>query len=251
MKFCVLASGSKGNCTYVEIENHKFLIDIGTNFLYTSSKLKEINVCAEEIEAIFITHVHEDHIGGLKRFIKMCNPRVYLTQKMYEDIDIKLINYEIYDDLINIDKIVIDTIKLSHDTKECRGYIFSYNDKSLVYMTDTGYINIKNHNKLKNKSIYIMESNHDVNLLMKGRYPYHIKMRVLGDKGHLSNKDSANYLSKFIGNSTKYIVLAHLSQDNNNPELALTNLKETLNTTGIIPCIMIATQQERMDLIEV
>ena len=147
--------------------------------------------------------------------------------------------------------ILIDTITLSHDTRECRGYIFNNNDKSLVYITDTGYINVKNHNKLKDKSVYIIESNHDVNLLMKGRYPYYIKMRVLGDKGHLSNKDSAHYLSKFIGDKTKHIILAHLSQDNNNRDIALDDLKEALNNTGVNPNIMIATQQDRLDLIEV
>lgn len=252
MKFCVLTSGSKGNCTYLEINNHKFLIDIGINFLSLSSKLEEINVKCEEIEAIFITHLHQDHIMGLKRFVKKYSPMIYVTKKMYENLDVELDNYELYDTNIEIQNIYIDTIQLSHDTPECRGYIFNYDNRSLVYITDTGYINIKNHDKLKDKTIYIMESNHDVNLLMKGRYPYHIKMRILGDRGHLSNKDSANYLSKFIGNNTKCVILAHLSHENNDPDIALNNLKQVLmENNEQHPNILIATQENRTELIEV
>lgn len=252
MKFCVLASGSKGNSTYIEINKHKFLIDIGINFLLLSNKLNEINVSVEEIEAIFITHLHQDHIAGLKRFIKKYNPTIYLTKTMYENLDIILDNYALYEDNILIDDISIETIRLSHDTPECRGYILNHLGKSLVYITDTGYINVKNHEKLRNKTSYVFESNHDVNMLMKGKYPYHIKMRILGDRGHLSNHDSATYLSKFIGNDTKTIVLAHISHDNNSYEMALDNLIGVLNERNKkIPQIIAAKQEERTELIEI
>lgn len=252
MKFCVLASGSKGNSTYIEINNHKFLIDVGINFLLLSNKLSEINVNIEEIEAIFITHLHQDHIAGLKRFLKKCSPKVYLTKTMYENLDVDLNDYVLYDNDFLIEDINVETIRLSHDTPECRGYIFNYANSSLVYITDTGYINVKNHEKLQNKTSYIFESNHDVNMLMKGKYPYHIKMRILGDRGHLSNHDSANYLSKFVGDNTKNIVLAHISHENNSYDKALDNMVEVLNEKHKpIPQIMVAKQEERTDLIEI
>ena len=97
-----------------------------------------------------------------------------------------------------------------------------------------------------------MESNHDVNMLMKGKYPYHVKMRILGDRGHLSNKDSANYLANFIGENTKHIILAHLSKENNEPNLALNNLKQVLEEKNKYnPDILIAMENNRTELIEV
>ena len=109
------------------------------------------------------------------------------------------------------------------------GYIFEEDGHSLVYITDTGYINAKNHQKLSNKNMYILESNHDIDMLMNNpKYPYHLKQRILGDKGHLSNKDCSYYLSKFISENTKCIILAHLSEHNNTPSLALEELKKTL-----------------------
>jgi len=248
----VLASGSKGNCTYLETNNHKCLIDVGMNYKYISAKLEEIGVDIKDIDTILITHAHTDHINGLKKVVKDVNPKIYLTEKMLNELGYEIENCNLISDDFVLDDLNIEIVKLSHDADDINGYILSSNDKSIVYITDTGYINVKNHKKLKNKNLYIMESNHDVNLLMKGKYPYHIKMRILGDKGHLSNKDSANYLSNFIGDNTKYIILAHLSHENNNPELALNNLKEVLKEKNINnPDIIIATQEERTELIEV
>lgn len=247
MKFCVLASGSKGNCTYLEIENYKFLIDIGTNFLYTSTKLKELNVEPNEIDAIFITHIHDDHIAGLKRFIKMCNPKIYLTQKMKDNLDLEILNYAIYEENIgNYEEIKISTVKLSHDTPDCRGYIFEHNEKSLVYITDTGYINVKYHNALSDKTAYIIESNHDVDMLMNSKRYRPLKMRILGDEGHISNKDCNYYLSKFITSNTRTIVLAHLSEEANTPDLAYSTISESFKNISI----NVAKQHDRIEMID-
>lgn len=253
MKVCVLASGSKGNCCYIESNNTKILIDIGINCTNVETKLKQINVDPSEIEGIFITHTHTDHTDGLKVFTKKYNTKVYLTEKMYEDINKHINDYEIIGQELNLNDIKIITVKTSHDTSDSNGYIVESNEKSIVYITDTGYINIKNHKILKDRNIYILESNHDIEKLMNNpKYPYHIKQRILGDKGHLSNKDSAYYLSKFIGNNTKYIVLAHLSEENNSQELALKTLKETLIESQIDDeNIIIAEQNNITRLLEV
>ena len=111
---------------------------------------------------------------------------------------------------------------------------------------------MKNYHRLKNKNMYIFESNHDVTMLMEGKYPYHIKQRILGDKGHLSNKDCAYYLSQFVTENTEYIVLAHLSEDNNTPEIAQETLFKTFEKSGkAMPKVIIAKQKESTDLIEV
>lgn len=247
MKFCVLASGSKGNCTYIEINSHKYLIDIGMNFLYVSSKLKEINVEPSEIEGIFITHIHEDHIQGLKKFIKEVNPIIYLTEKIYNNIKIPIDKYICIEDDIYLHGFKIETIKLSHDTPECLGYIFITDNDSLVYITDTGYINQKYFKQLENKTAYILESNHDIDMIMNGNRPHFLKMRIIGDEGHISNKDCLFYLSKFVGEKTKHIVLAHISQDNNDPDMVLKNVKEKINVIDI----QVAKQDDRLEVVEV
>jgi phosphoribosyl 1,2-cyclic phosphodiesterase len=165
---------------------------------------------------------------------------------------INIYDYFFVTEKIKLGSTYIDYIKTSHDANDSRGYIFEEDNTSVVYITDTGYINTKYYPKLENKSLYIMESNHDIELLMNGRYPYPLKQRILGDKGHLSNKDSAYYLSKLIGNDTKRIILAHLSEENNTPDLAYQTLNEVLKNINKDDIeIIVAKQNERTDLIEV
>lgn len=250
MKISVLASGSKGNCTYVETENNKVLIDLGMSNLYVEKSLSSLNVNADEIDSIFITHTHVDHIAGLKVFVKKHHPTVYLTKKMYEELYSVIDNYVIIEDKIYLNDLVVDYFKTSHDTPDSVGYIFSSNEKSFVYVTDTGYINVKSFKNLTNKDAYVFESNHDIELLMNNsRYPYHTKQRILGDRGHLSNVQSSDYLKQLTGDNTKYIILAHLSEQNNDPVLALNTLEQKLNNDKIN--IMVACQNEKTELIEV
>lgn len=228
MKIVVLASGSKGNSTYIEYNNTKILIDIGISCLSLEKKLREFGVSCNELDAVLITHTHTDHIGGLKTFSKKYDVPIYMTEIMLNDIDytIKSIEY-IYESILFIKDLSVKVIKTSHDVDDSNAYIIK-GDKEVVYITDTGYINRKYYRTLLNKEVYIFESNHDVELLMNSKYPYHVKTRILGDRGHLSNKDSAYYLSKLVGNSTKYVVLAHLSEENNTDELALSALNNSL-----------------------
>lgn len=252
MKVIVLSSGSKGNTTYIETQTTKILIDIGNTCKYITEKLSTIGVTLGEINAVLITHTHTDHIKGLKTFTNNYSAPIYITEKMHPKIPyVKQYKY-IESSLITIRDIKINIIKTSHDAEDSVGYIINNNDKSIVYITDTGYINKKYHPMLSNRDIYIMESNHDVEMLNNGPYPFPLRQRILSDKGHLSNHDSAKYIGDFIGPKTTNIVLAHLSHENNTPELAketlLAKLQE-LNMTQIH--IDIALQDQETEIIQV
>ena len=254
MKACVLASGSKGNVTYIASSTTKILVDLGTTSLYAEKALKDINVHPGDITSIIISHTHSDHVNGLKVFLKKYPATLFLSQKMYNELSkiFKIENYEIIDDDFKIGDIEIEVIKTSHDSDDSNAYIFKNGESSIVYMTDTGYINQKNHKKLLNKDLYIFESNHDIKKLMDGPYPYYLKQRILSDKGHLSNEDSAYYLSKFIGDKTKMIILYHLSEQNNEPEIALNTLKTTLKENNLeFNNIILSSQTKRTDVVEV
>ncbi len=253
MRIQVLASGSKGNCTYVETDNAKILIDVGINYNRIKRELEKINVDISLLDGILISHVHTDHIGGLSSVAKRQNTEVFIKKELYDDIK-KIVdsdNIQLIDNNFTINDMNIELINASHDVPAF-GFIIDDGINSLVYLTDTGYINRKYFEITKNKSVYIIESNHDEKMLMEGNYPYILKQRVIGDKGHLSNIYTGRYLNKTIGDKTKYIILAHLSENNNTPELALEQVKnELMENSFNQDNIIVAKQHEETKLVEV
>ena len=255
MKLAVLSSGSRGNCALIQTGSTKILIDLGVTKSYVEEKLAELKVDPEEINAILITHTHVAHIQGLKVFLKKYHPKLYVNKtilsllKEYID-DFSYVVYETNN--FKIGDVDIQVIKTSHDVSGSVGFIIKNNEKSLVYITDTGYINNKYHESLRNHNLYVIESNHDVEMLMNGKYPFHLKKRILSDKGHLSNDDASYYLSEFIGSDTNTIILAHLSDDNNTYEKAINTLTGVLKSKNkMVKNIIVAKQKQTTDWIEV
>lgn len=255
MKVCVLSSGSKGNSTLVITDKVKILIDLGTTTSYVEAALNNLNVDVKEISHILITHSHVDHIKGLKVFIKRYNPVILVTEDMKNVLEKELGNfrYEYYEDKkAIIGDLTVNVIKTSHDAEESIGFVLTNNNSSMVYITDTGYINQKYFKILSNNNLYVLESNHDIKMLMDGPYPYYLKQRVRGDKGHLSNKQASDYLCKFIGDNTRKIVFAHISEHNNSYEKVIETFNEELSKNDMkFDNVLIAKQNEATEVIEV
>lgn len=254
MLVSVLASGSEGNSTLIQTKNKKILIDLGMNNKYIATQLAELGLKTSDIDYVLITHTHSDHTGAMKVFFKNNEPLVFLDEKMMVDLDF-LKDYKnlCFDsNEMVFDGVTIEPFNTSHDAPGSRGYIIKEGDSSFVYITDTGYINYKLFDKLKNRSLYVFESNHDPELLMHSKYPAWLRNRIASDLGHLSNDQAGFYLSKLIGPNTKEVVLAHLSKENNAPELALKRVSECLNDNNVeFKNIIVAKQKERVDCIEV
>ena len=255
MKVCLLSSGSKGNSCLVYTDSTKVLIDLGTTSNYVCNELDKLGIKPSEIDAILITHTHVDHINGIKTFIKKYHTKVYVTEVLKDllEKEIGTFDYVLYEDKkATINDLEIDTIKTSHDAEGSIGFIINEGKKSLVYITDTGYINNRYFEKLSNKNMYILESNHDVYMLKNGPYPYFLQQRVVGDKGHLSNVQSSNYLCKFIGKNTKVIVFAHLSEKNNTPEKVIETFNEKLVENNMkFTNYLLGKQNEPTEVIEI
>ena len=230
MKVCNLASGSTGNCTYIGTENYNILIDLGKTKKYLVDKLSLIGLDYKDIDYVFLTHTHDDHTSAIRTFLKNHKAKLVITQKMFMELkDISDLNIIIYEEHPEIENLDIKSYVMSHDTNDIRSFVITENEKSLVYITDTGYVNSKYFKNFKGKNTYFIESNHDIEMLTHGPYPEWLQKRVLSDFGHLSNKFAGIYLSKLIDENTKNILLLHLSEKNNTESCALDTVKEALS----------------------
>jgi phosphoribosyl 1,2-cyclic phosphodiesterase len=239
MKYCSLVSGSSGNSHYIATDSTKILIDVGVNNKQITIALDQIGVNPLNIDAIFLTHEHSDHIMGLKVFMKKNKTKLYISQKTYEllkdkipeDGDIYFINEG---ETITINDMEIQPFKINHDAIEPFGYNIHSRGKRLSIMTDIGRVDDYILESLSGSEFLVLESNHDVNMLNFGPYPYPLKRRILSEKGHLSNEDAAICISNlYKRGKLKSVILAHLSKENNFPELAFLTVKERLEKEGI------------------
>ena len=251
MKVKTIASGSKGNCTIVLCEETNLIFDMGISYLALKRSLEENSLSFSDFAGILITHCHNDHTKGLSSILKHTKLKVYIPKEMYDSLK-EILPYEkcqFIEDEFYINNVKIELLHTSHDVPYSVGFIIEHLEKTLVYVTDTGYINRKNLSKMVGKDAYIIESNHDEIMLMDGPYPRYLKQRVISDTGHLSNKTTAKYLKKIIRSNTKNIILAHLSEKNNTEEKALLAMKEEGLDKNIN--LQIAKQNEESPLIEV
>ena len=219
MFFQIIASGSKGNATVVVSNNTRILIDMGISFTRLKDGLKEIGLDVKDLDGAIFTHDHVDHISGLKFLpIKKC----YGLDKVLPSLANKIkINKTFC-----IKEVKITPFKTSHDASNSCGFIIEDNEEKLVYMTDTGIVLDECFELCKNPNYLLIESNHDISMLMKTDRPELLKERIMSEKGHLCNEDSAFAALKIIGNKTKEIVLMHISEEANNPDVALNTYKE-------------------------
>ncbi len=215
MHFNIIASGSKGNATLVIYKKTTILIDMGVSFERLKNGLEEMGLTPEDISAAIFTHDHADHISG----VRFLSPN--LLYGLSGTITSSLSHVIKLNKPFVIGDIEITAFRTSHDAKNPCGYLLKAGDESLVYMTDTGCFLEENLSLIKNPTYLIIESNHDIKMLLATNRTFELKNRILSDVGHLCNEDSAIAAHEIIGKDTKEVILAHLSEEANTPELAL------------------------------
>ena len=243
-----LFSGSKGNCTFLRIGNTRILIDAGMSCRAIERALCSVGECLSDINAIFITHEHSDHTKALPVLLKKHPVPVHLTQETAKELcrcgfptDCFAVHPPCFEVQVSADSsapvIGVRSFSVPHDSRCCVGYRFTVCGEGYAHIaaiaTDMGCVTEEIRTSLCGAEAVILESNHDENMLMMGPYPYDLKRRILSDHGHLSNTCAAEFLCELTCSGAKHLLLAHLSPENNTPELAYLTAQAALRRQGL------------------
>lgn len=229
MRLCSIASGSSGNCIYTGSDNTHLLVDAGISAKRIEAGLKELQVEGKDIQGLLITHEHSDHIKGVGVLARRYGLPIYATEGTVEQmrhmdclgaVDKSLYHVIHADEAFRIGDVDIEPFRISHDAAEPVAYRFRCGDKSAAVATDMGFYNDYIVEHLKELDVLLLEANHDIQMLQVGPYPYPLKQRILGDRGHLSNESAGQLLCRVLHDHMKKIYLGHLSKENNYAELA-------------------------------
>ena len=238
MRLCSIASGSSGNCTYVGSDATHLLVDVGISGKRTESGLNSLGLTGRDVDGILIPHEHADHIAGLGVIARKYGIPIYATggtiqaiQKMKQvgEIDSDLFCEIREDEKFIIKDLTVNPMRISHDAAQPVGFRISYGKKKVGICTDLGVYTDYTAECLKGMDALLLEANHDVNMLQVGPYPYYLKQRILGDRGHLSNENSGKLLCRLLHDGLQEVVLGHLSKENNLPELAYEAVRMEIN----------------------
>jgi phosphoribosyl 1,2-cyclic phosphodiesterase len=248
LRVCLLASGSKGNSLFVETGETKVLVDAGLSAREIAVRLEKIGVSASDLNGILISHEHIDHIRGagtLARRFKIPVLISYPASKLTHDHfrSASLVEFETGCSFEFRD-ILIDPFPITHDAADPVGFIIDSHEARMGFATDLGIVTRLVQEKLKNSRVLVLESNHDENMLLNGPYPWHLKQRIKSRHGHLSNVEAAELLTEVMHPGLEGLFLAHLSEANNQPEIALEAHRKQLSATTVCsPRIFVGSQQ--------
>ena len=247
MRFASLGSGSEGNSLLVEVDGTRILADCGFTLSETVARLARLGIEPDTIDAILITHEHDDHVGGVARFARKFGVPVWITygtlqstRRQFEDVD----RIQIFDceRRFAIGAIEVEPYTVPHDAREPAQFVFSDGSARLGLLTDAGYLTPHMRAVLGHLDAFVIECNHDLDLLWAGAYPQRLKERIAGKFGHLDNAAAAHLLESIDCSRLTHLIAAHLSRHNNTPALASAALARALNCEA--HWIGIATQAE-------
>lgn len=238
INFISLISGSSGNCSFISDGKTNILIDCGTSCKKIEEALRSIDIMPESLDALLITHEHTDHVKAAGTLSKKYNLNVYATEMTHLTDKMPKINDDLRHFVSPITDIEIGTIgvqpfSISHDAADPVGYSFYIGSEKISIATDTGFVSDELMAHIGGSSMIILESNHDVEMLRCGSYPYPLKQRILSDFGHLSNETAAQAALELVNSGTRHIMLGHLSEHNNLPEIAMMETYNTLTAAGV------------------
>lgn len=238
MRLCSIASGSSGNCVYVGSEATHLLVDTGISGKRIEQGLRELELTPRDLDGILITHEHADHINGLGVMARKYEIPIYATEGTIQAIlqsgGIGKVEEALFhpvkeDEKFILKDLTINPMHISHDATQPVAYRISYGNKKIGICTDLGVYNEYTVECLKGMDALLLEANHDVNMLQVGPYPYYLKQRILGDRGHLSNENSGRLLCRILHDGLRTVLLGHLSKENNLPELAYESVRMEIN----------------------
>lgn len=258
MKITVLGSGSKGNATLVRTEATCLLIDAGLGIRQLEQRLRDTGTAPEDVQAVFLTHEHGDHAAGLSRFTTRYHVPVYLSKRLIarrKEISVLkgiqgLCPIE-RGSVTELGNLKIKAFPVLHDTVDPLGFSLENNGAKFAYVTDLGFVTPEVIENLKEADALVVEFNHDVTMLKEGEYPEWLKERVLGNQGHISNEQAGQLLSEVVDGRCQHIFLAHLSENNNTPGLALEAARRALETATSEPSVNVAPQHETSQTITI
>lgn len=234
-KISVLASSSKGNSTYIETPHNKILIDAGLSGKKIKEAMDSINRDISQVDSIFVTHEHSDHIKGVGILARRYDMQVYANEKTWQAMAPKIGNVSVDNknilktgSTLSLGDLDIESFGVSHDAADPQFFQLHHDQKSFAILTDTGYVSQKVKSIISDADAYLIECNHDLQMLRDGSYAWSLKQRILSDEGHLSNLDGAQTIMDVLGNKTKQIFLGHLSPENNLKQLAHQTVAEDM-----------------------
>ncbi len=265
MRMCSIASGSSGNCIYIGSQSHHILIDAGISGKRVEAGLKSLGLSGQDLDGILITHEHSDHIRGLGVLARKYEIPIYATPGTIAGIleagSLGQVDESLFvkiraDVPFSIGDLDVSPFRISHDAAEPAAYRIACGERAMAVATDLGIYTDYTLEHLKNLDVLLLEANHDVHMLEVGGYPYYLKRRIAGDRGHLSNESAGKLLCEVLHDNLKSILLGHLSKENNYAELARETVKlevqlgDTPYQPGDFP-IKVAGRDELSPCIEV